>query len=123
MEAKLASMSKRANRTPTPEPGREADALEAEIMQELERAGSGSKVAAESKATTPVEPTSEPPTAPTELTEPTEPAEPAEPAQTETPPAKPDNMPRPRADDERTRARRAEFERGLASLPSKPTFS
>lgn len=130
MEAKLASMQKRSNRTPTPE--REAaEALEAEIQRELEGGGQGhaNEVADEPKPesadgavsgpTSPVggtdtpEPEAElgntvPHTLPADL-----PVRTAVPVPTKV--AKPRN--------ERSAAREEAFQRGLAGLPKKPTFS
>jgi len=113
MEAKLAAMSKRANRTPTPERAERAaaEALEAEIMKELAEEGgikdgsrAGTPSATEGQLAS--------------ISKEASPAPPKETSRSASPPTK-----RPRKDDDPTRIRREEFERGLASLPAKPAFS
>lgn len=115
MEAKLASMQKRSNRTPTPE--REAaEALEDEINRELGELSQGG----DQSTSTPTLPESEPPT--------TAPSKSALPAPVE---AKMEPMPpKPvasaashRPQEARSLARQEAFQRGLASLPAKPAFS
>ncbi|TXT10881.1 hypothetical protein VHUM_02386 [Vanrija humicola] len=119
MEAKLASMAQRPGRSPTPERA-EAEALEAEIQRELALA---TDAAAPASAGASAETSAEP----SPLPEPDAQHPPDKPDSDAAPP-KPTSPP-PRAPPGNGRAgtrtepfQSAAFQRGLGSLPKKPTF-
>ncbi|KAL1412784.1 hypothetical protein Q8F55_000532 [Vanrija albida] len=117
MEAKLATMAQRPGRSPTPERA-EAEALEAEIQRELGAeavAAASAAASAQASAEPSPQPDARPPADDTEASE---------------RPKSPSPPPRSAPDSTNTRAaaraepfQTAAFQRGLASLPKKPTFS
>ncbi|WOO82325.1 putative RNA-binding protein 18 [Vanrija pseudolonga] len=128
MEAKLATMAQRPGRSPTPERA-EAEALEAEIQREL---ALGAEAAASASAGASAETSAEPSPLPDDARLPadnpdkpdTDGAAPPKSTSTSPPPRSAPDTSSSRAGGARTEPfQSAAFQRGLASLPKKPTFS